>query len=333
MLFKAAVLIKKNKIKILNLKKPDLKPNQVFVKIIYSSICHTQLQEIRGLRGFDKFLPHCLGHEGIGKIIEKHKTVKKVNIKNYVCLSWINSRGKNAGGIVYESENGQKINAGPVHTFAEYAVISENKIYKIKNEKNLKTKLLLSCALSTAYNALNNNDNNTSKTICIVGCGGLGLSCILIAKQKYKKIIVIDRNTKKLIIAKKIGGMDAYSSIDEIPASEKIDVIVECTGNIDVLIKSINLPKKFGGKVIIIGNYPKNKNIELDPWIIIDGVTMTGAWTNSKPFDQSFKKLEKLIKNYNLNFFFSRKLYSLDNFSKAIKDFEDGEIIRPLIKM
>ena len=167
----------------------------------------------------------------------------------------------------------------------------------------------------------------------IIGCGGLGLSCILIAKQKYKKIITIDKNAKKLIIAKKIGGMVAYNSIDKIPASEKIDVIVECTGNIDVLKKSINLPKKLGGKYIIIGNYPKNKNIVLDPWIIINGVTMTGAWTNTKPFDQNFKKLEKIIKNYNLNFFFSGKLYSLNNFTKAVKDFENGKVIRPLIKM
>ena len=71
MFFKAAVLLKKNTIKILELKRPTLKSHQVFVKIMYSSICHTQLQEIKGTRGKDKFLPHCLGHEGVGKIIEK----------------------------------------------------------------------------------------------------------------------------------------------------------------------------------------------------------------------------------------------------------------------
>ena len=53
---RAATLIKKNKIKILNLKTPKLNNGQVLVKIKYSSICHTQIQEIFGLRGKDKYL-------------------------------------------------------------------------------------------------------------------------------------------------------------------------------------------------------------------------------------------------------------------------------------
>ena len=48
MFFKAAVLVKKNKIKIFNLKKPKLNNSQLFIKILYSSICHTQLSEIKG---------------------------------------------------------------------------------------------------------------------------------------------------------------------------------------------------------------------------------------------------------------------------------------------
>ena len=47
MYFKAAVLEKKNKVKIRNLKKPKiLKKGQILVKLFYSSLCHTQLQEI-----------------------------------------------------------------------------------------------------------------------------------------------------------------------------------------------------------------------------------------------------------------------------------------------
>ena len=93
-IFKAAVLIKNKKIKILELIKPKLKPYQLYVKIKYSSICHTQLQEINGQRGSDKFLPHCLGHEGIGEIKEIHKSVKNLKVGDLVCLSWIKNSGK-----------------------------------------------------------------------------------------------------------------------------------------------------------------------------------------------------------------------------------------------
>ena len=77
MIAKAAVLIKKNKIKIKNLILPKLEKGQVLVKIKYSSICHTQIQEIDGLRGKDLYLPHCLGHEASGVVIDKHQSVKK----------------------------------------------------------------------------------------------------------------------------------------------------------------------------------------------------------------------------------------------------------------
>ena len=45
---------------------PELKRGQVLVKIAYSGICHSQLNEIRGLKGEDKFLPHLLGHPSHG---------------------------------------------------------------------------------------------------------------------------------------------------------------------------------------------------------------------------------------------------------------------------
>ena len=49
---------------------PKLQQGQVLVKIEYSGVCHTQLLEVRGKRGEDAFLPHCLGHEGSGTVLE-----------------------------------------------------------------------------------------------------------------------------------------------------------------------------------------------------------------------------------------------------------------------
>ena len=75
MSFKSAVLLSHNKIVIDQLKFPKLRYGQALVKIMYSSICHTQVQEIIGQRGKDHYLPHCLGHEAVGSIADKHKSV------------------------------------------------------------------------------------------------------------------------------------------------------------------------------------------------------------------------------------------------------------------
>ena len=67
--FKAAVLYKINTpLKMIDCKFPSLKKGQVLVKNLYSGICRSQIMEIDGLRGKDNWLPHLLGHEGVGGI-------------------------------------------------------------------------------------------------------------------------------------------------------------------------------------------------------------------------------------------------------------------------
>ena len=63
----AAVLVELGRpLELADLEIPALKPGQVLVEVAYSGVCHTQLLEARGHRGEDRFLPHCLGHEGSG---------------------------------------------------------------------------------------------------------------------------------------------------------------------------------------------------------------------------------------------------------------------------
>ena len=118
--FKSAVLLSRNKVVLDKLMAPRLRYGQALVKMLYSSICHTQIQEIIGQRGKDHYLPHCLGHEAAGYIEDKHKSVKKVKIGDKVCLSWIKGSGIDSGGTQYKNTKGKIINAGPVNTFSEY---------------------------------------------------------------------------------------------------------------------------------------------------------------------------------------------------------------------
>ncbi len=63
----AAVLVETGKPLVLEeIEIPGLKPGQVLVDIAFSGVCHTQILEARGYRGEDKYIPHCLGHEGSG---------------------------------------------------------------------------------------------------------------------------------------------------------------------------------------------------------------------------------------------------------------------------
>ena len=68
---KAAVLFELGKpLEVITIEVPPLHEGQVLVKLAYSGVCHSQLMEIRGKRGNDKYLPHLLGHEGSGVVLE-----------------------------------------------------------------------------------------------------------------------------------------------------------------------------------------------------------------------------------------------------------------------
>src|SRR5690348_8489623 len=65
-----------------------LDAGQVLVQVHCSGICGSQLGEIDGAKGEDKFLPHLLGHEGSGVVLEAGPGVRYVKAGDKVVLHW-----------------------------------------------------------------------------------------------------------------------------------------------------------------------------------------------------------------------------------------------------
>ena len=88
------VILKKLKspLKIVNLEIPNLSKGQILY-MNYTSICRSQIMEIDGMRGKDKWIPHLLGHEGSGIVIKKGKGVKYLKIGDRVLVTWISTEG------------------------------------------------------------------------------------------------------------------------------------------------------------------------------------------------------------------------------------------------
>ena len=90
----AALLVQTGKPLVLaELEIPALKPGQVLVEIAYSGACGTQVMEWLGHKGEDKWLPHCLGHEGSGTVLECGAAITRVKPGDKVVLSWIRGGG------------------------------------------------------------------------------------------------------------------------------------------------------------------------------------------------------------------------------------------------
>src|SRR6201987_4588177 len=100
---------------------------QVLVKVLYTTICGAQINEIDAAKGPDKFLPHLLGHEASARVVEIGLGVTTVKPGDTVVLHWRPSQGIPCQPPTYQWR-GKKLNAGWVTTFSDYAVVSENRM-------------------------------------------------------------------------------------------------------------------------------------------------------------------------------------------------------------
>lgn len=190
-----------------------LECGQVLVKIHYSTICGAQINEIDGAKGPDKYLPHLLGHEGSGEVVEIGPAVTRLSKGNHVVLHWRQASGIQSTPPLYKWRK-QTVNAGWVTTFQEYAVISENRLTKIPSEFDMKLAPLFGCAVTSALGVINNDAKlKIGQSIVIIGVGGVGLNIIQGASIVGGfPIIAIDLYHEKLRMAKKFGATHTINS-------------------------------------------------------------------------------------------------------------------------
>lgn len=338
----AAVLEQINQpLKILELDVPSLAPGQVLVKIAYSGICQSQLNELKGKKGEDKFLPHTMGHEASGIVMAVGANVTKVKPGDHVVASWIKGKGLNAAGTQYLFGN-QKINSGAISTFMSHAVISENRLIPIDKELPLKLAALLGCALPTGIGLIFNTLKlRPGSTLAIFGLGGIGLSALIGAKLMYaSKIIAIDIVDDKLDLAKKLGAThvinalkeNACEKILEYTANSGVDYSIEAAGNKKAMEQAFKVVKNGTGLCAIAGNIKHDQTIEINPFDLILGKKIIGSWGGESQIDEDVFLYSKLFKEAKINVdaLISHE-FSLDKINDAMQLLDAGKAVRCLI--
>src|ERR1700733_7991195 len=160
----------------------ELLTGQVLVKILNTTICGAQVNEIQAVKGPDKFLPHLLGHEASALVVEVGPGVSHVSPGQTVVLHWRPSLGIQSAPPVYRW-NGEPLNAGWVTTFNEYAVVSENRTTPLPEGLDLGLASLFGCAVTPAAGVVNNDARvRVGDSIVVFGVGGVGLNIVQFAE-------------------------------------------------------------------------------------------------------------------------------------------------------
>ena len=140
---RAAILVEQGKPLVVDeIELPEvLDVGQVLVELAFSGICGSQLGEIDGVKGPDKWLPHLLGHEGAGKVLAVGPGVRHVQPCDTVVAHWKPSLGIESNVPQYRW-CAETINTGWVTTFNRHTVISENRLTPLPCDIDLKVAAL-----------------------------------------------------------------------------------------------------------------------------------------------------------------------------------------------
>ncbi|PTY04052.1 dehydrogenase [Verrucomicrobia bacterium LW23] len=336
----AAILVaQKQPLELDEVEIPALRYGQVLVEIGATRICGSQLGEIDGVKGPDRYLPHLLGHEAGVTILEAGPGVTRVKQGDRAVLHWRAGLGLEGGGSVY-TRNGATVNAGNITTFQKYAVVSENRLTVVPGDTDFEVCALLADTLTTGFGVITNNARLAiGESVVIVGCGGIGLGVVLGAKLAgAHPIIAVDLQDHKLAKAKEFGATHTINSATtdfEAAAREILggtaDVVVDGTGLPSVIEKAYTLtgPR---GRCVIFGVMQHERRISINTLPLHFGKVLTGSHGGESEPAVDIPRYIRMMRDgrFDPRGFISHRM-GLESINDGIARMRSGEVIHCIV--
>jgi S-(hydroxymethyl)glutathione dehydrogenase / alcohol dehydrogenase len=260
---KAAVLVKQNSaLEIYDIDVPKLEVGQVLVRVEYSGICGKQIDEITGRQGGDPYIPHLLGHEGGGEVVEVGPGVTKVKPGDRVVMHWVKGSGIDSRPPRFHYR-GQLLSAGWVTTFGDHTIASENRLTPMPQGAPGDVLALLGCAVTTGLGIVFHNARLLpGQSIAVFGVGGVGLNVVQGADLvNAYPIVALDRSDAKLEFARQFGAthtvnvdqVDPGAALTELSGGLGFDAVVDTTGINAARETAYEATRQKGGITILCG--------------------------------------------------------------------------------
>ena len=208
---------------------PDPGPNQVIVKQTATGICASQIHELTKIP--EESCPCVLGHEGVGVVTHVGKDVTHLQEGDWAITTWV-PRGGFPGREFIEglapigTTFRDKPLGGPIGTFTEHCLASDQLAVKIAPEHASPESSIIGCAVLTGAGAvLHTAGVRAEESVVVVGAGGIGLSALKMASlvQAYP-VIAVDLADEKLDFARQWGATHTINASREDPVAAVWDI-------------------------------------------------------------------------------------------------------------
>jgi len=284
---------------------------EVLVEIKATGVCHTDAYTLSGADPEGLF-PAILGHEGAGIVAEVGAGVTSVKVGDRViplyipecrnceyCLSRktnlcqairvTQGQGVMPDGTSRFSIDGQKLyHYMGTSTFANYTVVPEIAVAKIREDAPFDKVCLIGCGVTTGIGAVINTAKvEPGSNVVVFGLGGVGLNVIQAARMVGANMIVgVDLNPNKREMAEKFG-MTHFVNPREVEGDlvpylvdltkGGADYSFECIGNINVMRQALECCHKGWGVSVIVGVAGAGQEISTRPFQLVTGRVWKGT--------------------------------------------------------
>ncbi|QNJ30601.1 alcohol dehydrogenase protein superfamily/ zinc-type [Synechococcus sp. PROS-9-1] len=311
----------------------ELDVGQVLVQLQVSGICGSQLGEIAGAKGPDRYLPHLMGHEGFATVLDTGPGVKQVLPGDSVVLHWRPGAGIQADPPKYRWR-GEQLNAGWVTTFNRHAVVSENRCTRVPGDTDPDAAALFGCAVTTGFGVVENNAGlRMGEAVVVFGAGGIGLNIIQAACLRSASVIIaVDLFDSRLDLARQLGAThvinsnreDAETAIQDALSGQPLDVFIDNTGLPAIIEQGYRLTHS-QGRVILVGVPRQGNKTNLYTLPLHFGKILTGSHGGESKPAEDIPRYLRLLQKGQIQFHrLVSARYSLEEINSAIDAIRDG---------
>lgn len=287
------------------------KGSEVLVEVKATGICHTDHFTLSGADPEGLF-PCILGHEGAGVVIEVGAGVKSLKSGDHViplyipecreceyCLSGRSNlcqaiRATQGKGVMPDGSSRFSFEGKILHhymgtsTFANYTVLPEIALAKIREDAPFEKVCYIGCGVTTGIGAVINTAKvRPGSNVVVFGLGGIGLNVIQGARMVGADMIIgVDVNARKRPLAEKFG-MTHFVNPNELESDlvahlveltkGGADYSFECIGNVQTMRQALECCHKGWGESVIIGVAGAGQEISTRPFQLVTGRVWRGT--------------------------------------------------------
>ncbi len=260
-MYKAAVLISPEEIRIEEREKPSLSDNEVLIKVKFAGVCGTDIALFSGQ--YKVPLPLVLGHEFSGEVVSVGNKLDEELIGksivaeiNNTCIAYRNKDLCEFCKIGLSNHCPRRTVLGIISSdgaFAEFIRVPVGSVHVLPPEISLEKAVLVE-PLAAAVQTFELTPVSKGDTVAVLGVGRLGALICAVANALGARVIAISRSNWKLKRAKNFGASEVINSSLGDPVKKTkgytdgigADIVVEATGTPDGLSLALELVRPRG---------------------------------------------------------------------------------------